>query len=380
MSKYSDLMRSYAQYKKHQEIGHLELNPIKKVVLAGGFFLLPFSSLFGLYYKFINKSTKQYRIHILSFGNQEPMGTILEELTRLEDSRIICPPVSLPVFPFVMWMDFCRVLFQKPLWVIRNLDFFGALGLKVSQYYGYKCKYKINKLLFFQEYSFYSSYLTYLFERDKGALYNLMHGIPGKESCCFRFTKCFVWGEYFKQYYIENSAEKTQFIIAGSIYHRKLSRQSNKNNYDIIYALQGDMYVDIKITHRMLKVLSEIQKTLGLKIGVKKHPIYISSAVIPNELITIMNQENGKINAKMVVSHFSTMLLDAKVLGRKVLAYVPKEKRELVKYLGKDEVVFEDNNLYKEIVGIWFNHKSDILQEEIVDLKQDPILLIEKEI
>jgi len=82
----------------------------------------------------------------------------------------------------------------------------------------------------------------------------------------------------------------------------------------------------------------------------------------------------------MMVSHFSTMLLDAKVLGKKVLAFLPEEKRELVMYLHTDEVIFEKKRLYDGIIQVWNASNDHTFTEEMIDSSIDTLRTIENDI
>ena len=367
-----DLFRAYRQYQRQLEINHLSINVIQKIILSLVFFMLIPLAVSNIYYSLALRSIKKYKIHILSFSNSEPLATIVKELSTIEGSQVISNPKALWVFPSVLFYDFYTSLRHYPLWTIKNMDFFGALALKISQYYGYKMKYKINSLFIFQEYSFYSSYLTKIFENENGNLYNLMHGIPGKEAAYFRFSKCFIWGKYFESYYISNGAERNQFTIVGSIYHTKLKNKENSNlgRYDIVYALQGDQYGNMYSTKMILSILQKIQSEYKLKVVVKQHPIYSNSVPIPRNIDIIdVSPFESIVNSKILISHFSTMLLDAKVLEKKVLAFVSKEEKEMVGYLSNNEIITEEKELSMAIIKLLRTNKGIELSTNIIDFE-----------
>ena len=372
-----DLMRSYKQYIKQQEIGHLKINFSKKLLLSLLFFILLPLGILKLFYMNTKKNSKLF---IFPFGNKEPMKSIISELKNLNNSEIIIHPKAFYIFPFLLLKDFIGTLFTYPLWTIRNLDFFGALSLKVSKYYGYKVKYEMSKLLLFQEYSFYSTYLTRIFEHEQGGLYNLMHGIPGKEAAYFRFTKCFVWSEYFKTYYIENKSEEEQFLIVGSIFHSQLFNSIENipfvPMYDILYAMQGDTYGDKKYVKEVFNVLEKLYEKKKMKIAIKVHPIYHNYIDIPKifEVINLSPKE-AILESNLILSHFSTMLLDAKVLNKHVLAFLPEEKLHLVGYLNINEVVVTKDDLYNKIM---FLLKEKLIPScEIIDIELNTVNIIE---
>ena len=376
------LERSYKGYIRQQKIGYLTVNCLEKNILAFLFilFFLPLS-IFSIFSK--KKVVNNHILFIFSFSDKEPMNTILKELDGSKSNRIIKYPKALPFLPQILLKDFLSILCKEPIWTIKNLDFFGALSVKISKYYGYKKKYSISKLLLFQEYSFYSSYLTRIFEYENGGLYNLMHGVPGREASYFRFTKCFVWSEYFKEYYIENSAEENQFIIAGSIFHSKLynsiKNTSTSIKYDILYAMQGDTHGDDNYVKEVFEVLEELYRTEKVRIAVKPHPIYSNKIDIPKNFDLLDSSPvEAILESNLILSHFSTMLLDAKVVNKKVLAFLPEEKLHLVGYLNENEVVFDKQNLLNKIIFL-LSKESNYLSD-IVDPELNTVDIIEREL
>ncbi len=368
----SDLMRSYYQYKKHQEIGHFKISFFKKILLSLLFFILiPFFIFKFFYLTRFKRDRLDKGLYIFSFTIYEPMKSIVSKLASIEDTVVINFPKALPIFPTILLKDFGNIFFKKPFWTLRNLDFFGALAFKILPHY----RYNISKLLLLQEYSFYSSYLTRMYESENGSLYNIMHGIPGEEASFFRFTKCFVWGEYFKDFYIKNHAEKTQFVIAGSIYHKKLLDNfylDKENEFDILYALQGDKFIDRKYTQDTYDTLLKVQKELDITIAVKAHPRFPNSDIIPKSFIKIDSSPIKIIGAStLIISHFSTILLDAKVVGKNILAFVPVEHDNLVNYLESDEIVYNKDTLYMSIINIFHQGKGKNTFQNIINLQID---------
>lgn len=373
-----DLMRSYNQYIKQQDIGYLKINFFKKLLLSLLFFTLLPLSILNLFYV---KTKINNKLFIFPFGNKEPIKSIIGELEQLNNSKTIISPRAFYIFPFLLIKDFLATLLTHPLWAIKNLDFFGALSLKISKYYAYKVKYRISKLLLFQEYSFYSSYLTRVFEYEKGELYNLMHGIPGREATYFRFTKCFVWNEYFKTYYIKNKAEEEQFIIVGSIFHSQLYKNNKKvaidPKYDILYTMQGDAYGDEQYVQEIFNVLEMLHEKKKIKIAIKPHPIYCNQIDIPESFEVIdLYPEEAILESSLILSHFSTMLLDAKIMNKNVLAFLPKEKLHLVGYLNMNEVISNKDDLFHKIIFL-LNKKSNS-SCNIIDFELNTVNIIER--
>ena len=348
-----DLLRSYRQYVKQKEMGHLRLNTLHKIFLALLFIPTGITNLVKVYYAILRKGDEENQLFIFPFNSHEPMKTIVKALSRSKHSKVIVRPRAPMIAPLLLYRDFIICLMDRPWWTIRNLDFFGALALKVAQYYGYKVKYHIKYLMLFQEYSFYSSYLTHVFEDEEGALYNLMHGMPGEEASFFRFSKCFIWGEYFEQFYLKHGADAKQFVVVGSLFHQYLMKE--KGNYeikfDIVYALQGESYSNTKYTRVMIGLLESLQNELRINIAIKPHPRYHESIQTSLEIIS-MSPIEAIGSTKMIVGQFSTMLLDAKIAGKKVFAFLPEEKKSLVEYLDADEIAFEASDAYNKIKNL----------------------------
>jgi len=359
-----DLMRSFNQYIKHKKIGHLKINLFKKISLS---FLIVF--LFPLIFLnfFYWKSKQTNKLFIFPFNNKEPMKTIVDDLRKISNSQVILNPQALYIVPFILYRDVLICLIKRPIWTIQNLDFWGALALKISKYYGYKQRYGIKNMLIFQEYSFYSSYLTKIFESEHGKLYNMMHGIPGEEASFFRFSKCFVWDEYFKSYFIRNGAEEKQFVVSGSIFHQKLKEHMNNAiviQYDIVYALQGDEYSSSKYKQEILKLLNELRDKHGLKIAIKPHPIYMDTFKSCGfDIITNSIYESIGLT-QLVISQFSTMLYDAKSMGKKAFAFLPAKQLDLVSYLNKKEIATNYGEAYNKILRLLSEYSKENQQEE----------------
>lgn len=374
-----DLRRSYYQYVKQQEIGHIHIVFFKKIVLVLLFFMLLFTGVMTIFYGKSSKFKNYKKLFIFPFTAKEPMKTIIDEFQNIENSRVIITPKQVIIFPAILYSDFLKTFIIHPFWTIKNLDFFGALAYKVSLYNGYKIRYGISKLLLFQEYSFYSSYLTRVFEYENGSLYNLMHGIPGEEASFFRFTKCFVWGDYFKNYYINNMAESSQFIVAGSIFHTKLKslKVNTMERYDIIFPLQGSQYSNRKYTEKIFSLLNHLHDDLNLKIAVKPHPQYEDD--ISNIKFDILETSpyEAIYSGKLIISQFSTMLLDAKSIGKKVFSFLPFNQKKLVGYLSEDEIASTDLGAYMKIMKI-INNKKEV-DESIIDLNMNTVKVIEYE-
>ena len=219
-------------------------------------------------------------------------------------------------------------------------------------------------------------------EKNDGSLYNIMHGVPGNSYGYFRFTKCFVWGKYYKHFYIKHKAEPNQFIVSGSIFHHAILNQKNipakSPDIDILYAMDGDV-TGYKEVFSVLEKLSQ-----QYRIRIKQHPRY--KTVVPN---TLKETDADIITAirmsRLVIGHFTTALLDASVLKINVLSYLGgmPEKRKYVNYLTNDQIAFSPPELEKRIFETM--NKNDQTAPgniycDFIDMKKIPLEVIANEI
>jgi len=373
MASLSDLERSLLQYKRHQELGHLKLNYLHKLSLIFVFFLL-------LPFIFINiffiKIRKNSEVFIIAYKAQEPYIRINQEFKKRNRFKFLkMNRLFIPIVPIILIKD----IIKNPIFSIKHLSFLGALLLKISKYYFFIKYNHISKLIVFQEYSFYMSYLTRVMETDKGKLYNVMHGVPGETYCFFRFSKCFVWGSFYKQVYIDNGADINQFIISGSIFHYSLfknrNNDKNKNKIDILYAMDGN--VDGK--DDVITLLEELSSRY--KIRVKQHPRH--RVDIGNKLLEIDSDIVEAITcSKIIISHYSTALIDVLVLGKNPISYLYNDvlEREYVLYLEKSLIVSNKSELLHLISKKMKYNSKIILDKQYVDITKNPIKVIIDEV
>ncbi len=366
----SDIERCLKQFRKHEQLNYLILSPLLKIILGITFFiLLPFT-LFELFKK---RAMDKKSIYIIDYDDNEPFRSIKFSIKEVKGFTFI--PIKrnyIPRLPSIFLKDVWLILMTKPIFLIKNLDFFGALAWKISKYYALICKYNIHHLIVFQEYSFYSSYLTRVLELDGGKLFNIQHGIPGKTYSYFRFSKMFIWGEYFKEVYIENGADKNQFIITGSIVHSSIKNKLTRDDYiDILYIMQGNQDEMDDVFHTLEK-LSE--KYIVKYIQHPRHFVQVNTKLQECNL----DIWSAIIQSKRVVGHFSTALLDARWLGKRVIAYPKKDIQEYVSYLSKENIVYNKEDLLKALTKPLT--KESTLDTYCIATEDNPVIKIKEEI
>jgi len=376
--KIKDIMRSHLQFKKHQELNYLKLTSIHKFILSFmWFFLLPTTIL-----EFILKKKKNHKdVFVLEYTDKEPYRTIYDRLKLDTNYRFVAlSRYYVPYLPWIFVKDLGILLREKPLFFIKNLDFLGALALKASHYNSLIQKQGIQNLIVLQEYSFYSSYLTRILEYENGKLYNIQHGVPGETYCFFRFSKCFIWGEHYRKEYIRNGAEESQFVVVGSLFHDSIDSEKKKykESIDILYVMQG--YVGSKEDTLMILDLLESLSSEH-KIRILQHPRH--RVVVAHNLL----EYNGNIaeailSSTVILSRFSTAMLDALYLKRHAVAYIGKNKslRRYVGYLPKNLVTETVVDLEKNLLKLLVENKVAILDNNFIDQTKNPIRKIDDEI
>lgn len=365
----NDLLRSYQQYRWQQQNGFLRLSILTKIGLSFIFFLVLLYSLFP------RKKISCTKVAIVDYGQTETLRTvyITLDLPSIENKTL---RKTLPYLPDIFFKDLLDACSEEWRFVAKNLPFLGVLALRCGQYYGAVQKQQIKNLIVMQEYSYYMSYLTRLLEYEEKHLFNIMHGIPGKEASYFRFTRCFVWGEYFKNYYIANHADPEQFIISGSIYHQSLKDLSPlEATIDILYMMQGDE--DWVISHDELAETFQILEILcsQFKIICKRHPLYPNQFIPPSLSIAEGSPTKLIQNSKIVLSHHSTSLLDALVLGKHPLAFVKRDREDMLHFLPKEAIITTKEMLLTTLLVLLDHHKMSTIKSVIDNRDASNIIL-----
>lgn len=372
-----DLERSFLQYKQHIKLKYLRLNFFNKLSIAIIFFILLPTVILNIF--FPKKRTKGI-ISVLHISDAEPYHSIYTSLSKNKLFYFVKKSKwQYPIVPIVLIKDIGYLIKKQPLMILNNLVFFGALTWKVSQYYGLVKKHDIKNLLVFQEYSFYSSYLTYVLENEEKNLYNVMHGVPNDFCCYFRFSKCFVWGEQYKKEYLLNNSEPTQFVISGSIFHDFIAkRKPSKENIDILYVVQG--YVGEKTdTIDITDLLTKL--SLKYKVRILQHPR--NKISIPDTL----EEYHGNIidamyASKIVLSRYSTALLDGTYIGKHAIAYIGNDSdlKRFVSYLPPENIIEQKGELELLITRLLNTSCSIQLSNTYIDNSRNPLDVIASEI
>lgn len=165
------------------------------------------------------------------------------------------------------------------------------------------------------EYSFTSSILTKYCEEKHVVHINVMHGekLFLIRDSFFRFSKCYIWDEYYKQLFIKLRADADQFCVAvpkSLLFDSAGIEKDQKRRYT--YYLGGETETEVKVILTTLRKLANPSE-----IVLRPHPLYIDSLKSVRESgffienpfeITI---EESISNTNAAISLYSTVLQQA---------------------------------------------------------------------
>lgn len=182
--------------------------------------------------------------------------------------------------------------------------------------YSYIIKKYSPKIIFCSaEYSFTSSILTMYCEERGVKLNNAMHGekrFDAREAFS-RFSKFYVWDEFYKNLFLSLRAVKTEYVIRAL----KVPQLENKENDNYTYYLQAQ-------TLKQLKIIKMKLEAMNVNYKVRQHPLYFSRDF--RRIFDEKHVESNEIdiwdsikNAGHVVSVDSTVNYQAYLVGVKVI-------------------------------------------------------------
>lgn len=189
--------------------------------------------------------------------------------------------------------------------------------LKIMSYRYIIELYHPKALIVHNEYSFTSSMLTDFCNKNGVELINVMHGekLYYMRDSFFRFNRCYVWDEHYKNLFIELRADPDQFIIEAppSI---KFDIPNVEKTVDFTYYFQTHSPEEFRRITDALKQLA----LQGNKVAIRPHPRftnleelnkYIDGADIEIEKNSELSIETSILRTKNVVSKYSTVLFQA---------------------------------------------------------------------
>jgi hypothetical protein len=354
-----DLNRSYLHYSHLRSSGLIVSNSLVRFLLSISFVPIIFLVVNNIFFRY---KERVGTVAIDYLTKSQPYKTLYSELESVGVGALPLPNIYIPAVPSIFLKDVFIEFRRSPLFVIKNLDFLSAMLIKIFRYYAFFKTNDTKNIIVFQEYSFYLTYFTRVVEYDDSSLYCIQHGIPGHTYCHFRFTFFFTWSEFFKEYYICQGAEQDQFIVSGSIYHQYLlSRKKKTPSIDILYVMQGGIpeHGDIVTT------LEKLSNTY--RIQVLQHPRYY---VEMDSIIQATDKDiiSALLNSSVILSHYSTALLDGMTLGLQVISYIYPSSKEFdcISYLEKEHVITNANNLEVALKKLLIQNDTQIVSEHLL--------------
>lgn len=188
--------------------------------------------------------------------------------------------------------------------------------LKIAMY-----RYAINTwnpkaIVVTSEYSFTSSILTDYCEGQGIEHINIMHGekMMYIRDSFFRFSKCYVWDEFYKNLFYKLNAETTQFKIEAPPSQRPWSLVGIEKINDYTYYLAGEKKRRLLLIEKSLSVL----KNKGFIIAIRPHPIDRNMKMINSIFSGYVLEDGDKVSIEQsvlqtqnAISFYSTVLLQA---------------------------------------------------------------------
>lgn len=303
-----DIERSYAQYKCQC---FLRRNTANFLLNVGCFFVIIPYIIKGLLGKSSFKENKDivYSISILdsriipsSLKREYPNELITNEfdgtLLKTEDLGFI-------------W----RVYIRHPL----SFFFVLRIIIKISFYRYFIEEYHPKAIAINSEFSSASSVMTAYCENVGISHFNIMHGekLYFIRDSFFRFSRCYVWDEYYKDLFISLRADYSQFIIEKpeSVLFDVSKYKGKRQMIDYKYMLNGNSKLE-EIAAALHKIRDK-----GFRVMVRPHPAYTNIELVKLffeedeiEPCTVTIEESLS-NSQNVISLYSTVLLQAYFSG-----------------------------------------------------------------
>jgi hypothetical protein len=177
----------------------------------------------------------------------------------------------------------------------------------------------------------------------------------------FKYDRCYVWSEHYKNLFIDLRADKNQFRIEiPQEFLDTTSATSNYKNVDYCYYLANESHNQIKLIFENLSII----KSRGYSVRVRIHPTWSDLQYIIKLAKTAditVESSNIDINTsitscKCAISLFSTVLFQSSLLNTRIII---------------DDLVSKENyNKLKELNYVAFSLKHDLLSNVLYKLDE----------
>lgn len=224
--------------------------------------------------------------------------------------------------------------------------------INLSKYRYFIIKYHPDIIADHAEFSCTSSFLTQFCNSQHIKHYNVMHGekLYYIRDSFFRYDRCYVWDNYYKDLFIRLRAESNQFVIEypKSIINVKEREKKNEMYVDYRY------YLQIPTVEQMKSILESMSfaKRLGKTVKYRIHPNHMNIEAV--KLIPEEELENPRevdildslVNSGHVVGSYTTTLTHAYYAGLNVILDDVTYKDTYLK-LKEYEYVLANKNISK---------------------------------
>ena len=197
--------------------------------------------------------------------------------------------------------------------------------IKIARYRWLVSLYSPKALIVHNEFSFTSSLLTDFCNKSRVELINVMHGekLFFMRDSFFKFNRCYIWNEFYKDLLSELRADPGQFIVEvppSLLFESKAVEKA----VDYTYYLQAQGGDGLEKIANMMKQLS----LKGYKVAIRPHPRYtnldllnqyIDGSNIEVEKCKELSIEESVLRTKNVISIYSTVLQQAFYNGTNVV-------------------------------------------------------------
>ncbi|SUY45689.1 Uncharacterised protein [Clostridium putrefaciens] len=225
---------------------------------------------------------------------------------------------------FILTKDDKR--FVRGLWKRHPLSFYFLYKcmMKISMYSAQIQMYSPKAIITYSEYSFTSSVLTTYCKLMNVEHINVMHGekLFDIVDSFFRFDRCYVWDEFYKDLFIKLRAYNNQFIVEVPPSLKMDLSYDIKPIYDFTYYLMNENEVQLNLIKNSLETL----KSQNKRIAVRPHPRYSNKRLISKvfngfsiEDCPIVSIKESFEKTSGIMSQYSTVLLQGSYNNKNII-------------------------------------------------------------
>lgn len=340
-----DFERAYDQY-----CCQMKLNRWKAITLVLNVVSLPIIIFYLL--KPSDKVKYKKEVNSIFFSDGKPQNII--------------PDILIESAGFIELIENKKELFTKEDRIFFNKLFkryplswhFLLKCLMKIRYYSYQIEaLKPERIIVCNEYSFTCTALT-RYCRCRNILHiNVMHGekLFYMRDSFFRFDKCYIWDEYYKNLFCRLRADKDQFIVAippSLLFDKSFCREKE---IDYIYYLGNERGDTLE---KIIQFMNIIKKKRNLQVAVRPHPRYTNKSELETVAINIIIEDTSNISieksilrAKNVISSYSTVLNQAYHNGVSIIIDDISQPEQFKRLKELNYIMFEkEHKLLSEVL------------------------------